>query len=80
MEREVIQIANFNYDLNKKLKFELNFDGLKEWVEPIKNKEVVVIPCLGPTQTGRPFLLNLIGHHLSNKGTEELITGLKISF
>ena len=74
---EVINIVKFKYDLNHKLTFELDSDGLKQWLEPIKDKEVIVIPVVGPTQTGRSFLLNLTAHHLLNKGNEGQITGLR---
>ena len=76
---EVIQISEFTYDLNNKPKFEFNFNGLLEWLESVRDKPVAVIPIVGPTQIGRSLKLNLIGHHLSKKGTDEQITGLSIS-
>ena len=69
MDREVIQIIQLKDGSN----LVLNTDGLEQWLQPIKDKEVAIIPGVGWSQTGRSLLLNLLGHHLSGSQLDQLV-------
>ena len=61
-----LEVVSIKKESGRPAKYVLNYEGLKKLLKPINDKEVAVIPIVGPSRQGKSFILNYMIRYLSD--------------